>query len=107
VSEELAETVRQHAAELSANGVAAVAREAALSAALNELESERELAAQRGEALASKARERAAAADKVAETYQHEMRRSVGVERQRVAGMLYKEALQSHTLEEQERQVQA
>jgi len=34
------------------------------------------------------------------------MRRSVGVERQRVAGMLYKEALQSHTLEEQERQIE-
>ena len=31
--------------------------------------------------------------------------RSVGVERQRVAGMLYKEALQTHTLEEQARQL--
>jgi organic radical activating enzyme len=34
-----------------------------------------------------------------------ETRRAVGAERQRVAGMLYKEALQTHTLEEQAGQI--
>ena len=34
-----------------------------------------------------------------------ETKRAVGAERQRVAGMLYKEALQTHTLEEQALQI--
>ena len=49
----------------------------------------------------SRAKEKAMAADKAAAGFKEEMRRSVGAERQRVAGMLYKEALQTHTLEEQ------
>ena len=52
---------------------------------------------------AERAKERAEAAEKAAEQMREEMRRSVGVERQRVAGMLYKEALNTHTLEEQAR----
>jgi len=47
-----------------------------------------------------------AAAEKAETSLREELRRSVGVERQRVAGMLYKEALQTHTLEEQARQLE-
>ena len=43
---------------------------------------------------------RAEAADLSVTRMQEETRRAVGAERQRVAGMLYKEALQAHTLEE-------
>ena len=45
------------------------------------------------------------AADREKEEYRAEMRKSMGAERQRVAGMLYKEALQKQTLEEQARQL--
>jgi len=45
-------------------------------------------------------------AEKATEGVREEMRRSVGAERQRVAGMLYKEALQTHTLEEQTMQLE-
>jgi len=49
---------------------------------------------------------RAEAAEIAAEESREEMRRAVGAERQRVAGMLYKEALQSHTLDEQAKQLE-
>ena len=64
-------------------------------------------AEERGEKLAARARERAAASDRAAEGFRDEMRRSVGAERQRVAGMLYKEALQTQTVEDLQRQVRA
>ena len=49
---------------------------------------------------------RAEAADLSVTRMQEETRRAVGAERQRVAGMLYKEALQAHTLEEQAVQIE-
>lgn len=48
---------------------------------------------------------RAEAADLSVTRMREETRRAVGAERQRVAGMLYKEALQTHTLEEQAGQI--
>jgi len=78
----------------------------AASATIAELEEahakERESAAAAAEGAAT----RIAAAEKATETMRDEMRRSVGAERQRVAGMLYKEALQTHTLEEQTLQLE-
>ena len=106
VEQELDQTRRSLAVEATRAAAMGAAREAALATALAEAEDECTLAAERGEALAARARERAAAADKAAEDYKDEMRRSVGAERQRVAGMLYKEALQTHTLEENERQIE-
>jgi len=50
---------------------------------------------------------RALAAERAADELREESRRVVGAERQRVAGMLYKEALQSHTLEEQAKQLES
>ena len=52
---------------------------------------------------ASEAEARAAAAHAASGRVRDEMRRAVGAERERVAGMVYREALQAHTLEEQAR----
>ena len=49
---------------------------------------------------------RAEAADLSVTRMQEETRRAVGAERQRVAGMLYKEALQTATIEDQARQLE-
>ena len=106
VADELAQAKRVHREQLAKAAREASARESALAGAMSDLESECGSAEERGEALAARARERAALADKAAEGFKDEMRRSVGAERQRVAGMLYKEALQTHTLEEQERQIE-
>ena len=106
VADELDSTRRNLTAEAAKAAKAAEASEACLVAALAEAETEVYIAEQRVEAAASRARDRSVAADKAVGEYKDEMRRSVGQERQRVAGMLYKEALQKTTLEEQERQIE-
>ena len=107
VQNELDAAKRKHADELRKFEALTKAREATLAAEVAEAESECVSAEERGEKLAARARERAAASDRAAEGFRDEMRRSVGAERQRVAGMLYKEALQTQTVEDLQRQVRA
>ena len=94
----------REASRAAEGGHAARLAVAALGGELNALE---EALAQIGPvALASsEAAARAAAADLSVERMREETKRAVGAERQRVAGMLYKEALQTHTLEEQALQI--
>jgi len=70
-------------------------------------ESERVQAAGAAAEIAAAERARVAAAEAGAEAEREKMRRVVGVERQRVASLMYKEALHSHTIEEQTRQLEA
>ena len=85
---------------------AAAEREAEVRAALEKAESELRRREEEDASDVASAKDRASAAEKASESMREELRRSVGVERQRVAGMLYKEAMQAHTLEAQAAQIE-
>ena len=106
VAEELARAERKFASELAAVERACAAREQAMARAISDLEVDLRAATAHGSVAAQQAAQRVQAADREKEEYRDQMRKSVGSERQRVASMLYKEALQKQTLEDQERQLE-
>jgi chromosome segregation ATPase len=103
---ELDSARRRFAADAERAAEEAAKRVAECDARVAEAKAEAETLRSERDAASARADERAAAAGATAEKYKTEARRSVGVERQRVAGMLYKEALQTQTLEDQERQLE-